>query len=539
MRKDIDLRLNARDQHKIHECFLSPSAEKDVKAAFCKAKEAAFQAMRKRSELETSSSCTNVPESFMEFVETRFSDEISAIQSIFRGTIQISWSGDLRTKSLVLELFTPKSCANNDPSTVRNIAFQRASTIPLLTEMEQFVASSECPINSELVFGITLLVQTAKAFVWKGNVFNQVNCRMQSMRLAGEIHDIIVETRKLENDPTFAGLLAYETLGFADNLIGMIHDFRKINLFDMYKQSLWVASSAMSNLLSNAQVVGLLYLGYQGIFASFLHAYNMMVAIGVLEKIEIVEDLCELFLQQVFMGLRPRRKFSSKLFRFSGAKLTHLKTTKTNVMCLPTSAAAVIAAENRVNPISMSLFASRLVSGSGFDKQLVDKIIATTDVKIPRNATPWQKVDSLMGTHDALQKSFQQSEKLLVAEFTGRLQIAKVNCFKVYGLVMQVWKEIATKFAVPDGSGIPPEFEISNGSRIPSSWSDMEQEVRQHVVTSGIYYGAGSALHVEREMKHVKKTADWEEFVSVRVIRDAIVDIWGGKMSSDFVWSHV
>jgi hypothetical protein len=54
-----------------------------------------------------------------------------------------------------------------------------------------------------------------------------------------------------------------------------------------------------------------------------------------------------------------------------------------------------------------------------------------------------------------------------------------------------------------------------------------------------MYYGVRSALHVEQEMKRVKKAADWEKFVSVRVMRVAIMKVWGGKMSTKFVWEHV
>jgi hypothetical protein len=245
----------------------------------------------------------------------------------------------------------------------------------------------------------------------------------------------------------------------------------------------------------------------------------------VLEKIDVLEDLCTLLLKGAFMGLRPKNNVSTNLSRFGGATLTQLNSSKKHVLFMPNSAAARDSAEERFDPAKMSLFVNQWACANTFEPEIVDKLIRVMKIRLPGNASYQCKLSALTSSHKLFKEIVPQAQNLLVSEFTEPLPIAKLNCFKVYELALQVWKEIAVKFTVPDGSGIPPQFKLSS-----SLQSDLPC-----AVLSGMYYGVRSALHVSQEMKRVKKSADWEKFVSLRVMRDAIVGVWGEKVSAEFV----
>jgi hypothetical protein len=73
--------------------------------------------------------------------------------------------------------------------------------------MECFVRNPEFPVCSELIFGITLLVESSKVFVWTGEIPNPVNCRLQALRLAGELRkgiDVVLEMEKDESIAKFS-----------------------------------------------------------------------------------------------------------------------------------------------------------------------------------------------------------------------------------------------------------------------------------------------------------------------------------------------
>jgi hypothetical protein len=114
-----------------------------------------------------------------------------------------------------------------------------------------------------------------------------------------------MEVCNLEEDSALKGLHdAFHTVAEMRNLVDMLDTFRATPRFDMYNQSPWAAGSTMSAIVGNAQALGLSNLVRKGVFGSFLHMYNMLQQIGAIEKIEVLEDLCTLFMQCLSVSIQ-------------------------------------------------------------------------------------------------------------------------------------------------------------------------------------------------------------------------------------------
>jgi hypothetical protein len=235
----------------------------------------------------------------------------------------------------------------------------------------------------------------------------------------------------------------------------MLPDFRKTSRFDMYHQSPWVAGSTLSAILGNAQMLGISYLGSEGIFGSFLHAYNMPVSIGMLEKIDVLEYLCSLFLKEAFMGLRPNNNFSTNLFRFGGAKLTQLNSSKKHVLFMPNS---VVARESAENVSTQPRCHSSSIVGLRQHFRARDRRKAC---QRHGDQAHGQCIVPVQGQRPhRLQRGILGDTTACAEAPHGGIYWAlahrEAHCFKVYELVLQVWKEVTAKFTV-----IQPEFKLA------------------------------------------------------------------------------
>jgi hypothetical protein len=141
-------------------------------------------------------------------IRKRYADETLAIESTLRYVLKLSRHDDVQDMNLIFLKYRPNSLRPPHPSGVdlpsRTFFFQPEESVPLFREMECFVRNPEFPVCSELIFGITLLVESSKAFVWTGEIPNPINCRLQALRLAGELRKGIEVVCEMEKDESMA-----------------------------------------------------------------------------------------------------------------------------------------------------------------------------------------------------------------------------------------------------------------------------------------------------------------------------------------------
>lgn len=97
--------------------------------------------------------------------------------------------------------------------------------------------------------------------------------------------------------------------------------------FDLYFQHPWVCGNHISNLLCMAMRQGLKLLNANGTAGAILSLYNMLRQLGpsMTTSIPIMEHLCTLLGDTVFLGPRPTTDFLKIFQRFLGAKVDHTK----------------------------------------------------------------------------------------------------------------------------------------------------------------------------------------------------------------------
>jgi hypothetical protein len=122
-------------------------------------------------------------------------------------------------------------------------------------------------------------------------------------------------------------------------------------------------------------------------------------------------------------------------------------------------------------------------------------------------------------------------ETLLEADFSGPLPIATLNCFKAYKMCLEVWKIISLHYMAADGSGVPLEF---------ADFADLERDAYVRNIHSSSFYHLTSASIVDKMMKTAKKgKVDFSEMGALRVMGNAIVEVWGKSGVEEFVWKGV
>jgi len=156
----------------------------------------------------------------------------------------------------------------------------------MLMELEYLVRNPEQPLRSDLGFGINLIVETGKAFHWKRDTFNNTDCRIKALALAGEVLESVSEVCKLDEDDIVATAHASsELMDLTHNLRDLLKTYRSLRRFGFYHQSPWVGGGDMAAAMGNAQLLGLKLLQHQGVFGCFLHLYHMLAHLSAIKRI--------------------------------------------------------------------------------------------------------------------------------------------------------------------------------------------------------------------------------------------------------------
>jgi hypothetical protein len=148
----------------------------------------------------------------------------------------------------------------------------------------------------------------------------------------------------------------------------------------------------MHAIMGNAQLLGMKLLQNQGTFGCFLHLYNMLAGLAVIDRIDALEALCDLFTEQVFPGNRPKKNFSSMCFRFQGCPGHIPKGVK-----FPTKARFEKmnnTTKMRLDPLKTSVFINQFYCSSRLDKFQCTKLAEGTKVKFSRSLSDTGKFEN-------------------------------------------------------------------------------------------------------------------------------------------------
>ncbi|KAK5714859.1 hypothetical protein LTR17_016969 [Elasticomyces elasticus] len=309
--------------------------------------------------------------------------------------------------------------------------------------------------RTELVFGLQLLLETGKSFFWKDEKPNPVNIRLKALQLANEVKQTALRITK---DEAEAGMYRNVQVKYFDALQAFhnkLEIFTGTARFDLYYQMPWTAGMQLSETLYGALEFGVALCRTRGIFGQMLHVYNVARHFDKTPSSPLLEQLCDLFIDQIFLGERPKKNFQNILLRSMGGDLqSRAKTSKNGRkdregkfhIGAPKSLMDGAEDNKRLQAYEWSFFdelrgASPAFYGNG---EFYAKLFTDRRAK---KVTEKQRMNMEQKMHDMpYALTLERIKDAAMPEFTGPFPVAKINYFKLYELACEVLTEIAARY---------------------------------------------------------------------------------------------
>ena len=199
---------------------------------------------------------------------------------------------------------------------------------PLLVPLMVFYETKGSSIQTDLVFGLHLLVESYKSFALPNRLVSMPNGRIQMLQFAQEVKRSLNRARLLwpivvniacDCRDCLENTLSVALISFERELANLATERR----FDLYYQAPWVAGNQMIEILSTATGLGLRACDRKHYLGTVLHLYNMLRQHEAIdEETVVLERLCAVVAQGVFSGSRPDCNFFAKYAAFMGGRLS-------------------------------------------------------------------------------------------------------------------------------------------------------------------------------------------------------------------------
>lgn len=219
---------------------------------------------------------------------------------------------------------------------IRRLLYQKGDTPsnfvldmnPLLRPLRFFYGMKGSSIQTDIVFGLHLLVESYKSFTLPKKLPSVPNGRVQMLRFAQDVKSSLNRARLLrpwiisiicDCSDCLENALSVAMIEFEADLAGLATERR----FDLYYQAPWVAGHQMNEILSRATGLGLRLCNRMRFVGTVLHLYNMLRQHDAIEEETIIlEKLCAVLAQGVFSGSRPDCNFFAKYAVFTGGRIS-------------------------------------------------------------------------------------------------------------------------------------------------------------------------------------------------------------------------
>ncbi|KAL4912485.1 hypothetical protein BDW62DRAFT_19468 [Aspergillus aurantiobrunneus] len=303
---------------------------------------------------------------------------------------------------------------------------------PLLPPLRTFLEDPKLPLCFPLVYGMEMLLSTYKAFLWQGTNMTKKNCRIMALKFAKEVREAMSEgvdaleaIRKTGDHSMTLQTLLLEILAGLLSLDEYTGEVR----FDLYYQSPWVAGCHMVEILDFAYFYGIRLSTELGYVCAVLHLYNALRCLDApIHRINLLDQLCQVFLEPIFLGLLPKENFSSHFRRAMGQGLYRERPSNTNQHSRLTMAST--ASKRDIDRHSTSLFYTLTSSNFLPSMDFWTRVYIQPGVKQPSRSQVAQVERELHGVpfNDPLDKI----KTALMPEFTGELPIQRTNLFAIF-----------------------------------------------------------------------------------------------------------
>lgn len=199
---------------------------------------------------------------------------------------------------------------------------------PLLVPLQVFYEMKGSSMQTDLVFGLHLLVESYKSFTLSKGPVSMPNSRIQMLRFVQDVKNSLSRARLLRPLMVDSACdctecrehpLSNALIKFDRELAHLATEKR----FDLYHQAPWVAGHQMNKILSKAMALGLQLCDRMQYLGTVLHLYNMLRQYDAIdEETVVLEKLCTVVAQGVFSGSRPDCNFFAKYAASIGGRLS-------------------------------------------------------------------------------------------------------------------------------------------------------------------------------------------------------------------------
>lgn len=434
---------------------------------------------------------------------------------------------------------------------------------PLLGSLQIFYETKGSSIQTDLVFGLYLLVESYKSFMLPEKPISMPNGRVQMLRFAQDIKSSVTRARLLR-PITFSIVCGCNdcrenSLSVAINkleteMAGLATEKR----FDLYYQAPWVAGHQMNEILSRATALGLRLCNRMRFLGTLLHVYNMLRQYGAIEEETIIlENLCKVVAQGVFSGSRPDCNFFAKYAVFMGGRLSfdRSKRHKPN----PNGEKCPCCGD-KIDPSNGADRNWRITIPNHYAKQLNSHDISAFDglycCRFQHGCHCWPHVwHGLDKGKNATDKQLSQArdelsvhpcasildhlEGVVGVEFEGSFPVAKVNWLEVYITCTEILANFSRAKRYEQGCPAP-EFDYNH-----EHWTNLGRDFVESLLPLADKFpnkasdGSGFvATHwelVENARKAIRTALEGKHCPSC--LRPKTNQCCTGKKTADFLWA--
>jgi hypothetical protein len=376
---------------------------------------------------------------------------------------------------------------------------------PLFSDILEFLNGDDEHPKISLIFGVQLLLETYRSFLWRTDTATKTNCRLKALRFAQEVKETVKMPVLPSRDP-----MAHQSFEMEE---AYVEDYLSEKRFDLYYQAPWTAGCHMSEILHNSIDTGLRLCNSEGSVGAVLHMYNALRQLNSMDDVPLLEDLCDVFQKQIFLGSRPVTNFSSQFRRFLGGTIE--MDTPTNArqgrqtIGLPNKLPSANSQTRRIMPGEISLF-----------YELHNQRFATTKnfwtrlyTKKPGGALQETQLDGILNGFKTFNEPLTKMREVALGEFNGRLPVARINYYAIYTICVQILKEMAVKKLQED-----------------------DRPIREASPALGFIFVETLLVAIVDHQRDTQMERMLPYLSSLRLARYAISEVCAGKNVSDFLW---
>jgi hypothetical protein len=341
------------------------------------------------------------------------------------------------------------------PGQVTNAVVRRGT--PLYHEMATYLAEEPASRSVSCAFALRMLLESYKCYLCgKESPIARPNCRVQALRFA---RDVISNIQAVLADSTMPCRCCRTLAFYLEMLQEDLTRYSQERVFDLLFQSPWVAGSHMLEMLDVTFYYGLRLCSYRNYFGAVLHTYNVLTRCNGMAPIPLLEHLCDIFSDVIFLGERPSRNLHSILLRYMGGRIRfhrknrHRRQASYNLQLPQRVASEGLGLRKELNDDrfryeKISLFhyikdRDYLLEDYSLNSAPCSRKRRSSQHKHKTSAAGHENDENARTSKSTIQ--LQRVQQLILTEFQGDLPVAKINFFAVYIACVRIVKLISDR----------------------------------------------------------------------------------------------